>query len=67
MSFKSSHKVHNTLRILLRRFSRLKVKRGERKVMRRIVGDVVKKIVNYFKDVLDEELKTMDSFYQQYA
>jgi len=43
------------------------VKRGERKVMRRIVGDVVKKIVNYFKDVLDEELKTMDSFYQQYA
>gem|GEM_PF-7035955 len=35
--------------------------------MRRIVGDVVKKIVNYFKDVLDEELKTMDSFYQQYA
>ena len=68
MSFKSSHKVHNALRILLHGYCRLKLKRKEKpNVMRKIIRTIVKKIADYLKEIVDEELKVLDAFYGQFA
>ena len=64
MSFKSSHKVHSTLRILLHGFSRLKVRKVND--MRKLVRSIARKITDYLKEIINDELRVMDAFYAQY-
>lgn len=66
MSLHSSQKVHNGLRILLHGFSRLKVERKESN-MEKIVRNIAKKIADYLKEIIDDELTVMDAFYRQFA
>jgi len=35
--------------------------------MIKIVRTIVKKIVDYLREIVDDELKVMDEFYQQFA
>jgi len=35
--------------------------------MRKIVTTIVKKITDYLKEIVDDELKVMDAFYRQFA
>jgi len=64
LSFKSSHKVHSALRILLHGFNRLKVRKV--KDMRKLVRSITRKISDYLKEIINDELRVMDAFYAQY-
>lgn len=64
MSFKSSHKVHNALRILLHGFSRLKVRKVND--MRKLIRNITRKVTDYLKEIINDELRVMDVFYAQY-
>jgi hypothetical protein len=35
--------------------------------MRKIVKNIVRKIADYLKGIIDDELKVMDAFYRQFA
>jgi predicted DNA-binding protein len=35
--------------------------------MRKIVKNIARKIADYLKEIIDDELKIMDAFYQQFA
>lgn len=64
MRFKSSHKVHNVLRILLPVLCRLKMKRKANN-MGKILGKIIKRAVDYVKEIINEEAMMMDMFYKQ--
>lgn len=34
--------------------------------MRELVRNIARKIVNYLKEIIDDELKVMDAFYAQF-
>jgi len=35
--------------------------------MRKIIRTIVKKIADYLKEIVDDELKVIDAFYRQFA
>jgi hypothetical protein len=49
---------------LLHGFSRLKVRKV--KDMRKLVRSITRKISDYLKEIINDELRVMDAFYAQY-